>query len=388
MEYLSHMPDTDTSEKHISRRGVIRVAGASGTAVLAGCTDQLTGNPGADTDRGGGSRTITDGTGRDVSLPAEIERVICIGAGTLRQVAYMKAADRVVGVEEGEKTFMTRSPYNMANPGLRDLPTVGPSGPNASGNAEQILAQNPDVIFYIARGDPNPAEELSDQTDTPVVILNITHFGTESERETIYDTWELLGEVLNKADRATELVETTNAYLADLESRSADRAEPERNAYVGGISYKGAHGINWTRNPYPPFEFTHTNNVVEKAESGTPFQVAVEKLIEWDPPTAFVDSGNVELVKQSIEENSALRNVSAIENEEVYKILPSVMYHSIYTNVIANAYYVGKTVYSDDYSELSIQPKTNEIYQRYLGASLYEDTNSIYSMFEPMSIPE
>lgn len=334
------------------------------------------------------TRTVIDDAGREVAVPATVERLVCIGGGALRQVAYMQATDRIVGVEDGEKEFLTRVPYSMANPELRDLPTIGAMGSNASGNAEQIRAVDPDVIVYHPRGDATPADVLSDRTNTPVVVVDLTFSGTEAERRAMYDTWSLLGDVLNDADRAAELVDITEEYVADLESRSSDRAAPERKrAYVGAINFEDRHGITWTQNPYPPFVLTHTNNVVTEAESAVPFRISVEKLLEWDPPVAFVDASNTALVREDVEQNAALGDVSAIADGEVYQILPTVIYHNIYTHQIANSYYVGKTIYPGDYSEVSMRAKTNEIYERYLGAAVYDEVADRYHVFEPLSIP-
>lgn len=369
-----------------SRRTFLKGCLVGGVAPLfGGCTG---GGADEETTPGASGRTITDGVGREVTVPDSVERVICVGPGTLRQIAYLDSTDRVVGVEEGEKRFLKRAPYNMANPELRELPTIGSTGPNASGNSEKILAQNPDVIFYF--GDPSAAEELTQQTNTPVVILDVVFTIGPDGRQTLYDTWRLAGKVLNEADRASQLVESMEGFVDDLDSRTADRPESERrSAYVGAINYKGAQGIETTRNPFDPFRLTGTANVAAGVESEAPsVQISIEKLLEWDPATAFVSTRNTERVKQDIRENPGLRQVAAIADEDVHKIPPIAQYNHNYGSIIATSYHVGKTVYPDDYGDVSLEEKTDEVFQALLGASLYDDLSATFGMFEPLSVPE
>ena len=42
-----------------------------------------------------GTRTITDGKNRTVSVPEKVERIVCVGVGALRYSCYVGAADRV-----------------------------------------------------------------------------------------------------------------------------------------------------------------------------------------------------------------------------------------------------------------------------------------------------
>ena len=52
-----------------------------------------------DTSDTAGTRTITDGKNRTVSVPEKVERIVCVGVGALRYSCYVGAADRVVGVD-------------------------------------------------------------------------------------------------------------------------------------------------------------------------------------------------------------------------------------------------------------------------------------------------
>lgn len=50
-----------------------------------------------------GSLQVTDMAERQVTVPDDPERIICLGPGTLRLIVYLQAESKVVGVEAMEK---------------------------------------------------------------------------------------------------------------------------------------------------------------------------------------------------------------------------------------------------------------------------------------------
>ena len=67
---------------------------ATCVGLLVGC-----GTAGSNKDN---TRTITDGSGRQVEVPEKVESIVCVGVGALRYTCYMGAAGLVVGVEDHE----------------------------------------------------------------------------------------------------------------------------------------------------------------------------------------------------------------------------------------------------------------------------------------------
>lgn len=60
-----------------------------------------------------GTRTITDGKNRTVSVPEKVERIVCVGVGALRYSCYVGASDRVVGVEDYETIRLLGELYGL-----------------------------------------------------------------------------------------------------------------------------------------------------------------------------------------------------------------------------------------------------------------------------------
>lgn len=369
------------------RRDVLATIGAGGAAVLAGCG--LVTSTGSDRTA---TRRITDGVGRSVEVPETVDRLLAVGPGALRQVAYLKATDRVVGVEDTEREWATDGltdappPYNLAHPEFGNRPVIGAAGPNAGGNSEEIIARDPDVILYY--GDPSRARSLQRQTGTPVVVLRIVDFVSPTARETMFETWRLVGRLLGKTDRAADLVGHVESRLADLEGRVADvPAGDRREAYVGAINYKGAHGIETTRNPFPPFRFVAAKNVAEGVETdAASVQISRERLLEWDPPTMFVSASNLGRVREDVRTHPELGRIEAVERDAVHSILPHATYHHNYASILANAYFIGKTLYPDRFDDVSIPDVSDALFEEFLGVPLYDDLTAVYEAYDRLAL--
>ncbi|MFP3908963.1 MAG: iron ABC transporter substrate-binding protein [Archaeoglobaceae archaeon] len=328
---------------------------------------------------GEGTIEITDMAGRTVEVPEEVDRVVGVGAGSLRLITYLNATHKVVGVEDFEKSDHLR-PYIMAHPELTELPSIGPQH---GGDAELIAAQDPDVIFwtYTKAGD---ADNLQQKTGIPVVVLE---YGRPHEegRKTFYDALRLMGDIINKEDRAEELIQYMNSTIQDLNHRTKDISEEVKPAvYVGGVAHRGAHGIVSTEPAYAPFEYLDARNVagglgLEHA------MVSREKLTQWNPDIIFVDRQGYSLVEKDLE-RAEYHSLDALKDDKMYGILPYNYYTTNYATVVANAYYIGKVIYPESFSDIDPQKKANEIYTRFVGKPVYEEMENEFGGFGKLDL--
>ncbi|MBN2522884.1 MAG: iron ABC transporter substrate-binding protein [Bacteroidales bacterium] len=326
---------------------------------------------------------VKDMLGREVKVPENIERIVGLRAGALRLLVYMDGADKVVGIEEAEKRGVR--PYTIAHPELMELPLIGPS---MGGDAELILKAQPDVIFitYTTKGD---ADDLQKKTHIPVVAIECPELGTA--RDTLYDSFRLIGKILHKEKRADSLISYIENSIDDLNIRSTGfPVEKKPSVYIGGVPYSGAHGICSTQPFYPPFLFLHANNVASEIDrrlvshvKGT--YIDKEKLISWNPDVLFIDASGLSLVKQDLAKNSPLNSsLKAIQNNAVHILLPYNNYAINYELVLINAWYTGKVLYPSGFANVKISQKANEILEVFLGKSIYKEINIISPGLQPV----
>ena len=214
-----------------------------------------------DTEEKDGKRTIVDSMDREVEIPAEVDSIVCLNVTSLRYTCYMQAQDLVVGVEDYEQKQSISRPYNYVNfDKFKDLPVVGNNGEHY---IEEIITAEPDVIMMSALGNCD-ADDVQEKTGIPVVVIP----GSDQMMdENVYETFRIMGEVYQKEDRAEELIAYLEETKKDLDSRTKDIPEEEKQSvYVGGVSFKGAHGFEGTEANYAPFSAIYAKNLANKTD--------------------------------------------------------------------------------------------------------------------------
>ena len=347
------------------------------TCVGAGCVGSSTENEASESDDSSADKsletiTITDGLGREVTVPKSPERVVCQGAGALRYLCYLGGQAAVVGVEDIEhRKDENRRPYAIANPWLQEMPLIGEYRGNT--DPEKIVTLNPEVIFWTYTGSPGDADELSAKTGIPVIALNYGNLGVY--KEDMDSSLRIMGEVMGKDERAEELIRFFDSAIEDLNSRTADIPEEEKKSvYVGGIAYAGPHGFQSTEPTYPPFLFINAKNAA--AEMGTDHgDTSKEAIMKWDPEILFVDLSTYQTTPSALDElkeDPAYKDLTAVKAGEVYGVLPYNWYTSNQGSVIAASYYVGTVIYPDRFADIDVEAKTDEIYTFLFGEPVYE----------------
>jgi len=344
-----------------------------------------------------GEFTLTDGYGREVTIPENVERVVCSGAGCLRYLVYLQAQDNVVGVDslEKEESAFEGRPYALANPQLKDYPLIGEFRGND--DPEKIISISPQVILKTGTSGQSAAtngadaDALQNKTDIPVVMFPYGSLKNEEQKAEIYSSLRIMGQVVGKQERAEEVINYINATMQDLENRTADIPESKRKtAYIGGVSMAGAHGIISTEPAYPPFLWVNANNVA--AGMGADHaDIAKEALVDWDPEYIFIDIGTLQVGNEGaigeLKNDTSLSGLSAVKNKKVYGVIPYNYYSTNYESVLANAYFVGKVLYPDRFEDIDPEAKADEIYTFFVGKPVFSEINGQYDNLGFKQIP-
>jgi iron complex transport system substrate-binding protein len=320
-----------------------------------------------------GEITVRDLAGRMVTIEKTPERIVCVAPGSLRLIAYLQALDRVVGVEEIEKRFPKARPYWMANPQLAKLPIIGPGGVssiNRRPDLESILSVSPDLIF-ISYMQPDKADELSRQLSIPVVVLSYGDFGSFDER--LYVSLEVAGKILRKDDRARAVVDYIRTSARDLASRVSGIPEADKpRTYIGGIGWKGGHGLESTDAGYQPFAWVKANNVAAVPGKQSHYFIDREKLLALNPEVIFLDGGGSVIIREDYTKHPRFYDqLDAFKRGNVFSLYPFNWYMTNIGTVIADAYAVGKILYPQRFEDVAIPEQSDAIYDFLLGKPLY-----------------
>jgi iron complex transport system substrate-binding protein len=343
----------------------------------------------SDTEPASQEVTVIDRVGRTVILPAPARRVVAIGPGALRLYVYAGNLDYIVGVEEMETGDVSGKPYMLANPDLAKLPIIGLGGPQNAPDAERLLTVTPDVIFSTYATDAAAADELQTQTGIPVVVLSYGGIGVTSIfGEGIQASLSLIGQVIgdmSKAERANAFIQQARE---DLEGRTKDIPDNEKpTVYVGGLGARGTHGIESTQGKYALSDVIHAKNVVDETGKSGSVMIDKEKLLEWNPDYLFIDLGGYSAVIEDYQKNPDFyQALAAVQNGRVYSQLPYNYYNTNIDTAIADAYFIGKTIYPTAFTDIDPIQKADEIYQFLLGKPLYAIMAEKYGGFGELKL--
>jgi iron complex transport system substrate-binding protein len=303
-------------------------------------------------------------------VPENVEEIVAVGAGALNLVSYVDATDMVVGVEQTETKWGKLLPYNQANPSLREKQVIGP---NKGGDAELIANAEPDLVvgtFFEA----GAADDLQSKIDRPVVVIRSEAQAHDEER--FFERLRRLGSLLGRSQRAEAVVSYYESQLAALDERTADVPAGEKSAaYIAGRSKGGGAGVTSTQESFAPFKYVNAKNAVQGIEGYA--NVSSEKLLEWDPDVIFVAGSNQERVLEELGQ-SPFDGLTAVQDGEVYGILPSNFYAVLWGNLLVNATFVGSVLFPEQFSGVDIQRKANDIYEHLHGEPVYDKQQSAF----------
>ena len=352
------------------RRAAALVLSAVMAAALCACGQDPAQNTPGSTE----TKTITDALGREVTVPATVEKIIPLG-NTPRMISYLGLADKVVGIGDCEKAESPLQAYAYVNRDKwKDLPVVGSdSMGETSYYPEELISLAPDIIVCTYGLDT--VQDIERQTGLPVVaVTDAVLFSAEYE-----DSLRILGEVCGVSERAEAVVEFINSCIADLRARTEVIPDDDKPSILAAAAtFKGSHGIEGVYSNYAVFDVISVNDVTRGImDSDAPKGVLVDKeqILAWNADMVFLDYSGVELVRQDMAENPGFyRQLDAFVDGNVYQCPNSTWHWSNVEIPLVSAYYMGSLLYPEAFEDVDFEAKAAEIFEFFLGEPDYLST--------------
>lgn len=231
-----------------------------------------------------GTRIVTDGAGRKVTLPAKVSRIYAAGppAGVL---AFAIAPDRLMGwtspFREAERPFVA--------PRYADLPAYGRlTGRGNTANVEIVVKAKPDLIIdYGGIRDTyvSLADRVQAQTGIPYLLL-------DGDFDRMFEVILQFGRIAGEETRATMLAQYARDTIAEISGRIAKIPAPRRpRVYYGrgpqGLNTGLAGSINMES-----IEQVGARNVADELGRGGLVQVSIEQVLRWNPDVIITTDPN------------------------------------------------------------------------------------------------
>lgn len=324
------------------------------------------------------------------------QKILCDGAGAARLIVYLGCADRIVGVEQIEIDRSQRVPYRIAVPALRRLPVTGESHGRQNLEAILTLKEKPERIFRSKNIDSGlDSETLKARTGIPVTDFLYGDLG--NQRDELYASLRRLGKALGVSERAEEVVAFIEENIRELARRCPELPPGEKpTAFLGGLSFRGTHGVASTSSVYEPFEWTKAvNSASVSAEDFVPAQqmtVTREQILAWDPDFLFLDLATADVPGlnglEELRSDPIYRELKAVKSGKIFALYPNSSYQANLEARLANAWFIAKTLYPDEFADIDIDSKVREIFRFMTGDSVLDSASEFLrnQAFRPIEL--
>lgn len=349
--------------------------------VLSGCTS----GPAFDSETENlENRTVIDVYGRHVEIPENIETIAAIG-GAARILTYAGCSDKLIGVTDMDKQNISAMPYTVVNAEhFASIASVGSGGSSDTTYIEELVTLAPDIIIGLT--DEDTLKNVADKTRIPTVGIYPENMFDES----FYAALELIGEIMGTQEYSAEVINNIKGWQKDLDQRTKNIADADKpSVYTGAVSFRGAHGFEGSYAEYPPFTAINARNVVDETGKSGALIIDLEQVTIWDPDIIFLNPTNINLVNEDYDKNKRFyENLTAVQNGQVYS---QIAYNYNWTNMeiaIADAYYCGKIIFPEQFSDIDPIEKAEEIFNVMLGQTFYKELMADGYQFDKITIGE
>ncbi|TPD93463.1 hypothetical protein FJP68_13780 [Pantoea vagans] len=318
------------------------------------------------------SRQITDQTGRQVTIPDHVDRVVVLQHQTLNLLVQMNATDKIVGVMANWKQQLGDS-YARLAPELNQKTTLGDL---THVDPEKLVALHPQVVF-VTNYAPHEMIDSITALGIPVVAISLRHDQpgekakmnpTLSDEEIAYDKGlregiTLIGEIINKPEEAKALIEATDQGRKIVSDRLRDIPVDKRiRAYMANPDL-----TTYGSGKYTGLMMLHAGAVNVAAATVKGFKtVSMEQVIAWNPQVIFVQDRYPSVVNE-INSSPQWQAIDAVKHHRVY-LMPD--YAKAWGYPMPEAMGLGelwmaKKLYPQKFTDINMNKLANRWYQRF-----------------------
>lgn len=318
------------------------------------------------------SRQITDQTGRQVTIPDRVDRIVVLQHQTLNLLVQMNATNKIVGVMANWKQQLGDS-YARLAPELNQKATLGDL---THVDPEKLVALHPQVVF-VTNYTPQEMIDSITALGIPVVAISLRHDepGEKAkmnpsirDEEMAYDKGlregiTLIGEIINKPAEAKALITATDEGRKIVSDRLKDvPAEKRIRAYMANPEL-----TTYGSGKYTGLMMLHAGAVNVAAATVKGFKtVSMEQVIAWDPQVIFVQDRYPSVVNE-IYSSPQWQAIDAVKNHRVW-LMPD--YAKAWGYPMPEAMGIGelwmaKKLYPQKFQDVDMNKLANKWYQRF-----------------------
>lgn len=384
---------TGTTEKTASPESISQEAGDSSQGAGDSSQEAASQSPGdrdtanntlADGEQGGSraTRTVVDHTGREVEIPAEINRVVISSLLPLPSVycLFEGSAEKLVGMHPSSMAAAKNSILPKVVPDILDVKTDFLQGGEV--NMEELLNLKPDVVFYSA----NNTDEYEKLAAAGIPAIGFSTSNWNYDCVATFENWvNLLGEVLNQQDKAAGIADYGHQVYDEVQSVLNKAGDIKKPRVL--ILFNYSNGVIKTSGSdfFGQYWIDSTGGInVAAGLKGTP-EINMEQIYEWNPDIIYITNFSPhlpeDLYNNTIEGND-WSSVKAVKEGKVYKF-PLGMYRwfppASDTPLVLK--WLAQKNQPELFADVDMNQEVRTYYKRFYHVDLTDD--DIYQIFHP-----
>lgn len=249
------------------------------------------------------TREIVDMTGRKISLPLKVEKVVTAG-GTPAVNSFIFALGKATSIQNGMPSSMNGKNWKFQSvfaPQTATATVVSSSGPDWNVNPETLRSLPHDVAFVVNKSS---AESLAQKGFCVVALY-------WNDDKSIKNTMTLLGNVMGVPQAAAEYNKFYDKTLQTVAKKVANENQKPKALYIRykNLSLPMVSTATWM------VENAGGINVARGLKDHA--SISAEQILGWNPDFLFVwDSAEVEAVYK----DPKFKSLSAVKNKKVFAV--------------------------------------------------------------------
>ncbi len=330
----------------------------------------------------GATRTVVDHTGKEITIPAEINKIVISSLLPLPSVysLFEGSTDKLVGIHPSSMAAAKNSILPKVVPDIVNVTTDFMKGDEM--NIEELLKLKPDVVFYSA----NNTAEYDKLTAAGIPAVGFSTSNWNFNCVETFENWvKLLGEVLQQQDKAAGIAEYGHQIYDEVQAVFEQAGQIEKPRVLILFNYAGGVIKTSGSNFFGQYWIESTGGINVAADlKGTP-EINMEQIYEWDPDIIYITNFSPYLPEDLY--NNAIdgddwSNVKAVREGKVYKF-PLGMYRwfppASDTPLVLK--WLAQKNQPELFADIDMEAEVKAYYQRFYNVTLSDE--DIHQIFNP-----
>ncbi len=342
---------------------------------FVGCTKKQTASTAPAT------RTIIDHTGREVVIPAELNRIVIGSILPLASVycMYMGSTEKLVGMHPSSMAAAKNSYLATVYPEVTKIDSSFVQ--NGAINVEELLKLKPDVVFYSASNEEE--RQVYENAGIPAIGFSVTLSGYNSV-ETYADWINLLGQIFGDTGRAEKIIEEGRKVQNEILERVNKLDDSQKPRVLILFNYDDSNMTAAGSTFFSEYWIGTAGGINVAADFKGQGKINMEQVYQWNPDMIFITNFSPRLAEDLLEnkiDGADWSLVKAVQEGKVYKF-PLGMYRwfppASDTPLVLQ--WLATKIQPELFSDIDMDKNIKEYYKKYYNVDLTpEDIQTIYN---------